>query len=167
MDAANFFFSVPQGEVFGYIGQDALQRLILWDPLATQPKPYRLHSTPNMTLGRELAGALENYFAGAPESFARIPLDASGTEFQQRVWAGARAVAWGRTASYGELTAQLGLAPTSARAVGAALGANPIHLLIPCHRFLGANGNLTGFAGGLPWKRALLEREGSLLSTGE
>jgi methylated-DNA-[protein]-cysteine S-methyltransferase len=120
-----------------------------------------------MTLGRELAGALENYFAGAPETFARIPLEAAGTEFQQRVWTGARGVTWGRTATYGELTAQLGLAPTSARAVGAALGANPIHLLIPCHRFLGANGSLTGFAGGLPWKQALLEREGSLLPTGE
>ena len=166
MDAANFFFETAHGPIYGYIGQEGLERLIAWDPEDTRPRPYRLHSTPNMTLGRGLREALERYFAGAEEDFGAIPLTLGGTDFQRTVWAAAREVAWGHTATYGELTQRMGLPMTSARAVGAALGANPVLILVPCHRFLGANGSLTGFAAGLPWKRALLELEGSLLPTG-
>lgn len=166
MDATNFVFESPRGPIYGYIADAGLQSLLTWDPASTRPAPYRLHSAPNMTLGRELRGTLENYFAGAPETFKNIPLDLAGTDFQRSVWLEAQKVPHGHTMTYGELTRRLGLPPGSARAVGAALGANPVHILVPCHRFLAANGDLTGFAGGLDWKRALLELEGALLPGG-
>ncbi|MEI6676071.1 MAG: methylated-DNA--[protein]-cysteine S-methyltransferase [Verrucomicrobiota bacterium] len=92
------------------------------------------------------------------------PLDLSqGTAFQQGVWSALQNIASGQTRSYGEIAAELGK-PKAARAVGAACGANPIPLLIPCHRVLAAGGKLGGFSGGLEWKRRLLEREGMLPS---
>lgn len=166
MDAANFAMQTPHGSVFGYIADAGLARLECWDPASARPKPYVLHSAPNVVLGRSLREALDRYFGGAPEAFGGIPLALDGTEFQQRVWAAARALPWGQTETYGDLTRRLGLPPGSARAVGAALGANPVLILVPCHRFLGADGGLTGFAGGLNWKRALLELEGALLPIG-
>lgn len=87
------------------------------------------------------------------------PLDAAGTEFQQRVWGVLRRIASGRTKSYSEVAATLGK-PKAARAVGSACGANPIPVLVPCHRVLAANSGLGGFSGGLDWKRKLLAREG-------
>ncbi len=99
---------------------------------------------------------LEAYFAGArPE--ADFPLRPAGTDFQRRVWEALRAIPYGETLSYRELAERVGCA--SARAVGAAVGRNPISLLIPCHRVLGADGSLTGYAGGLERKKALLELE--------
>jgi O-6-methylguanine DNA methyltransferase len=87
------------------------------------------------------------------------PLDlAAGTPFQRKVWAALRQIPAGRTESYGRLAAAIG-APKSARAVGSACGANPIPLLIPCHRVLPSGGGLGGFSGGLHWKRLLLARE--------
>lgn len=89
------------------------------------------------------------------------PLDISaGTEFQQQVWEAMRTIPRGKTRSYGELASQVGR-PRGAQAVGQACGANPIPLLIPCHRVLAAHGKLGGFSGGLDWKRRLLEREGT------
>ena len=91
------------------------------------------------------------------------PLDlAGGTAFQQRVWRALPAIGAGQTRSYGELAAAVGQ-PKAARAVGAACGANPIPLLIPCHRVLAAGGGLGGFTAGLEWKRRLLEGEGILV----
>jgi O-6-methylguanine DNA methyltransferase len=88
------------------------------------------------------------------------PLDLSGgTEFQQRVWQILRGIASGRTRSYAQVAQAIGK-PKAVRAVGGACGANPIPVLVPCHRVLAANRRLGGFSGGLPWKRALLEREG-------
>jgi methylated-DNA-[protein]-cysteine S-methyltransferase len=88
------------------------------------------------------------------------PLDLSGhTDFQRSVWAEMRKLKPGQTASYGELAIRLAI-PGAARAVGNACGANPIPLLIPCHRILASGGRLGGFSGGLAWKRKLLEREG-------
>jgi O-6-methylguanine DNA methyltransferase len=88
------------------------------------------------------------------------PLDVSvGTEFQQQVWAALQRIPLGRTASYGELARAIGR-PQAFRAVGGACGANPIPVLIPCHRALAANGRLGGFSGGLEWKRTLLAAEG-------
>ncbi len=88
------------------------------------------------------------------------PLDlSSGTEFQRRVWSVLRRIASGRTRSYGEVAAEIGK-PRATRAVGGACGANPIPVLVPCHRVLAANHALGGFSGGLDWKRTLLAREG-------
>ena len=113
-------------------------------------------SPPCSALAEKTEAWLRRYFAGenpAPD----LPLAPSGTTFQQRVWRAARAIPYGHTLSYGELARQLGCG--SPRAVGAALGKNPIWLLIPCHRVVGADGSLTGYAGGLEKKAALLALE--------
>lgn len=89
-----------------------------------------------------------------------VPLDPQGTEFQRAVWQRLLALACGEHARYGEIARALGR-PEAARAVGAAVGRNPISLIVPCHRVLGQDGSLTGYAGGLDRKRALLELEGS------
>lgn len=92
------------------------------------------------------------------------PLDlSSGTEFQRAVWAAMRRIRCGETRSYGELAQAIGK-PKAVRAVGGACGANPIPVLVPCHRVLAANRKLGGFSGGLEWKRQLLEREGIKLN---
>ena len=110
---------------------------------------------------------LEEYFGGARREFS-VPLSPRGTDFQRAVWQALRAIPYGETLSYGELARRLGSAP---RAVGAANGSNPLPIIVPCHRVIGADGSLTGFGGGLDIKRALLELEGAdcvvdLFSTG-
>ena len=102
---------------------------------------------------------LSEYWRGARTSF-EVALDARGTEFQRAVWQALRAIAFGRTTSYGAVARSLGR-PQAVRAVGAAVGRNPIGIVVPCHRVLGGDGSLTGYAGGLPRKRELLRREGS------
>ncbi|MFO0658704.1 MAG: methylated-DNA--[protein]-cysteine S-methyltransferase [Polyangiaceae bacterium] len=87
-----------------------------------------------------------------------LELEPEGTEFQRKVWAQLRAIPYGETQSYGELASSLGT-PNASRAVGAANGKNPIAIVVPCHRVIGANGTLTGFGGGLPRKKWLLEHE--------
>jgi O-6-methylguanine DNA methyltransferase len=103
--------------------------------------------------------ALEAYFNGEVNAVDELVTATGGTAFQREVWAGLRAIPAGTTVSYGQLAARLGRAG-SARAVGAANGANPIPIIVPCHRVIGANGTLTGFAGGLGRKRWLLDHEG-------
>ena len=110
---------------------------------------------------REAESQLADYFAGRRSRF-ELPLDLShGTAFQQAVWQALLAIAPGRTLSYGALSARLGKA-AAVRAVGAAVGHNPISVVVPCHRVLGADGSLTGYAGGLERKSALLQLEGAL-----
>jgi O-6-methylguanine DNA methyltransferase len=91
------------------------------------------------------------------------PLDLAGTEFQKNVWNALRKISTGKTKSYGEIAQAIGK-PKAVRAVGGACGANPIPVLIPCHRVLAANKKLGGFSGGLDWKRSLLKREGIILN---
>ena len=100
---------------------------------------------------------LEEYFAGQRREFD-LPLDPRGTDFQRRVWRQLLRIPYGETTSYGALARELGDAGAS-RAVGLANGSNPIPIVIPCHRVIGADGSLTGFGGGLPIKQALLELE--------
>ena len=100
---------------------------------------------------------LDAYFAGELTDFD-LELDLRGTDFQQRVWKALLTVPYGETRSYGEIAEQIG-APGSARAVGLANGRNPIAIIVPCHRVIGANGSLTGYGGGLERKQALLELE--------
>jgi len=106
----------------------------------------------------ETARQLTQYFAGERWSFD-LPLDFHGTDFQKRVWAQLLAIPFGETRSYGEIARALGQ-PTASRAVGAANGKNPISIVAPCHRVIGTNGALTGFAGGLAAKQRLLALEG-------
>jgi O-6-methylguanine DNA methyltransferase len=102
--------------------------------------------------------ALKNVLTGrAPGKFP--PLDLIGTDFQKSVWHALRKISPGRTKSYGEIARAIGK-PKAVRAVGGACGANPVPVLIPCHRVLAANKKLGGFSGGLDWKRTLLAREG-------
>ncbi len=103
---------------------------------------------------------LQEYFASQRRSFT-FPLAAQGTPFQQAVWQAVAAIGYGQTAQYGEIARALGR-PQAARAVGAANGSNPLPFVIPCHRVIGANGQLTGYRGGLPAKRFLLQLEGVL-----
>ena len=100
---------------------------------------------------------LDAYFAGELQEFD-LSLHLSGTEFQRRVWNALRTIPYGETRTYGEIAQQIG-APTAFRAVGLANGHNPIAVIVPCHRVIGANGSLTGFGGGLERKSALLELE--------
>ncbi len=104
---------------------------------------------------------LIEYFAGRRVRF-ELPLCPVGTEFQLAVWWALADIAYGSTLSYGELARRIGR-PKAVRAVGAANGANPLPIVLPCHRVIGADGSLTGFGGGLPAKISLLELEGVLL----
>jgi methylated-DNA-[protein]-cysteine S-methyltransferase len=106
---------------------------------------------------RAAAEQLTAYFAGTLRRFD-VPLDAQGTPFQRSVWRAIAAVPYGVTQSYAALAAVAG-APGAARAAGAATGRNPLGIIVPCHRIVGAQGALTGYAGGLPRKRALLALE--------
>ena len=113
----------------------------------------------------EAARQLDAYFAGDLLAFD-LPLELAGTEFQRCCWLALGAIPYGQTVSYGEQARRLGLGPDAARAVGAANGRNPLPIVLPCHRVIGADGSLTGFGGGLHVKRFLLEHEGALLPLG-
>jgi methylated-DNA-[protein]-cysteine S-methyltransferase len=106
----------------------------------------------------EAASQLSAYFAGRLRRF-ELPLEPHGTPFQQQVWNALAAIPFGVTWTYGQLAARIGC-PKSSRAVGAANGANPIPVVLPCHRVIGADGGLTGYGGGIERKRALLDLEG-------
>lgn len=107
---------------------------------------------------RSATDQLRAYFARDLLEFD-LPLAPRGSEFQQRVWTQLRSIAYGETASYGEVARRLGLTNASSRAVGTANGRNPIPIVIPCHRVIGADGTLTGYAGGLERKQLLLGLE--------
>lgn len=106
----------------------------------------------------EAAAQLAAYFAGDLTDFD-LPLDPGGTPFQQRVWEALRGIGWGETATYGAVAVRLGMTPAASRAVGLANGRNPIPVIVPCHRVIGADGTLTGYAGGLERKQLLLDLE--------
>lgn len=107
---------------------------------------------------------LGEYFAGSRLKFDLV-LDVRGTEFQRAVWSELRRIPYGETRSYAEIAERIGK-PKSVRAVGAANGSNPVSVIVPCHRVIGADGSLTGFGGGLDLKRRLLVLEGALLDMG-
>jgi methylated-DNA-[protein]-cysteine S-methyltransferase len=108
----------------------------------------------------DASAQLRSYFAGELQEFS-LPLRAQGTPFQNRVWSALKAIPFGATLSYGELARRIGQ-PSAARAVGAANGANPLPIVVPCHRVIGADHTLTGFGGGLATKRFLLAHEARL-----
>jgi methylated-DNA-[protein]-cysteine S-methyltransferase len=108
----------------------------------------------------EAARQLRAYFSGDLRAFD-LPLDLQGTPFQLRVWRALLTIPYGATRSYSQIALAIG-APQAVRAVGAANGANPIAIVVPCHRVIGSGGSLTGYGGGLPLKRKLLELEGAV-----
>jgi len=116
--------------------------------------------TPSPATFTEVAAQLEEYFAGDRKEFT-VPLAPSGTPFQLAVWTQLTKIPYGSTASYGDIARALGKRPVAARAVGLANGANPISIIVPCHRVIGSDGSLTGYGGGLDRKELLLRLEGA------
>jgi len=123
----------------------------------------RFHGAAHATFGKiavPIRQAFERYFSGEREALKAVPWTTGGTEFQRKVWQALTTIPVGETWSYAQLAAAIGK-PKAVRAVGLANGANPIPIVVPCHRVIGANGSLTGFGGGLERKRWLLRHEGA------
>lgn len=150
--------ATPIGELLLVGTAETLHQVCFQDgPHPTRPdKTWTQNEIPF----REAIRQLKAYFAGRLKDFD-LPLAPEGTAFQTKVWRALQTIPYGRTISYGELARRI-RKPTASRAVGAANGQNPIPIIIPCHRVIGANGTLTGFGGGLPIKRQLLALEGCL-----
>ena len=124
------------------------------------PGPMAAPDAPNDELLQRAARELNEFFAGERERFD-VPLDLQGTPFQRSVWQRLLRIGAGTTRSYGEIAKELGSAK-AVRAVGSAVGRNPVSVIVPCHRVVGSDGSLTGYAGGVDRKRALLELERAL-----
>ncbi len=144
--------------------QGRLRAVDFWADEVRLQRSLRLHCGP-CSVTRDQApaatrGAFARYFAGDVAALERVPWTTGGTVFQRRVWAALVTIPPGRTLSYGELARRIG-EPDAVRAVGAANGANPVPIVVPCHRVIGADGTLTGFGGGLDRKRWLLHHEGA------
>lgn len=119
---------------------------------------YRDYALDERTAPATITDAIDAYFAGDVTAIEKLPVATGGTPFQREVWTALRAIPAGATVNYGALAISIGRAGSS-RAVGLANGANPIAIVVPCHRVIGANGALTGYGGGLPRKRWLLDHE--------
>jgi methylated-DNA-[protein]-cysteine S-methyltransferase len=145
----------PLGEIFIAGDEDGLTALYLSTGRHLGQRP-ELERRDDAFL-RAARTQLAEYFGGERQVFDLV-LNARGTEFQRRVWRALGAIAFGQTSTYGRQAAAIG-SPTASRAVGLANGQNPISIIVPCHRVIGANGSLTGYGGGLPAKRWLLAHE--------
>lgn len=151
------------------VASDRGVRAVLWpgddcarvpslDPLAAEPEPPgQADRTGAAAIAHSAASQLSEYFAGERTDFD-VPLDPIGTDFQRAAWGALRTIPYGESVSYGEQAERMG-ERSKARAVGAANGRNPISIIVPCHRVVGADGSLTGFAGGIDTKRYLLDLE--------
>jgi methylated-DNA-[protein]-cysteine S-methyltransferase len=166
------FERVPtaSGEMLVATDEEGLLRALDWeDHEARMHKLLRLHyGANNVTLDcRRSASAprrsVEAYFAGDLSAIDKVPVKTGGTVFQREVWAALRTIPAGRTVSHGAPAAQLAQ-PKAVRAVGMANAANPVGVVVPCHRVIGANASITGYGGGTQRKRWLLEHEGVRLS---
>ncbi len=134
---------------------------VWFDDQSDQPDLSACPLVPNHPVLQAAIAQLAQYFAGQRHSFD-VPLDLSaGSAFQQSVWQALLTLPFGQTCSYGALSNTIGQ-PKAVRAVGAAIGRNPVSVIVPCHRVIGANGSLTGYSGGLHRKTALLKLEGGL-----
>lgn len=154
----------PVGPLRLVAGEDAVTA-ILWQ--REDPGRVRLGSSLLEVSGHPLLDETERqlgeYLGGRRQSFS-LPLNPAGTDFQRAVWQALQTIPYGETRSYSEMAGQLGR-PKAARAMGAANGRNPISIVIPCHRVIGAGGDLTGFAGGIAAKRYLLALENKACSS--
>jgi methylated-DNA-[protein]-cysteine S-methyltransferase len=154
----------PVGKLKLVASADALVA-ILWE--RERPNRIKLETLkcdPQQPILLETERQLKEYFAGTRKEFD-LPLEPAGTEFQKKVWRALREIPFGQTRSYLDLAKSIGSAK-AVRAVGAANGKNPLSILVPCHRVVGANGALTGFAGGLEVKAKLLAHEGCRIFPG-
>jgi methylated-DNA-[protein]-cysteine S-methyltransferase len=159
----------PTGVVVLLTDAKGAIRALDWDDHEDRMHRFlRLHYGPDGVTLSDADGptparaAVEAYFAGDLTALDALEVDTAGTEFQRAVWAALRRIPAGETLSYGALAAQIGK-PKAVRAVGLANGSNPIGVVVPCHRVIGADGSLTGYGGGLPRKLWLLRHEGARL----
>ncbi|MBW8302897.1 MAG: methylated-DNA--[protein]-cysteine S-methyltransferase [Brevundimonas sp.] len=157
--------ATPVGEVLLVTdGEGAVRALDFSDYEARMLRLLGRHS-PGFTLTdggapEQVRRAVEAYFSGDVRALDEVAVKTGGTAFQKAVWAALRAIPAGETRSYGQLAAAIG-SPKAVRAAGLANGQNPVAVIVPCHRVIGANGTLTGYAGGLERKRWLLTHEGA------
>ena len=162
----------PIGEMVIIADREGNLRAVDWTDHDPRAEDFlRLHYGPHkakhgftLTPARNPGGlsqVIGSYFAGDLTAIDKLPTKTNGTEFQRQVWQALRDIPVGTTTSYGELAKRIGR-PKAVRAVGLANGANPIGIVIPCHRVIGAGGKLTGYGGGLPRKRWLLAHEGAI-----
>jgi methylated-DNA-[protein]-cysteine S-methyltransferase len=135
--------------------------LAWFDAQAHRTETVDAPARPDHPLLQQAAREFTAYWADARSAFA-VPLDPQGTPFQHAVWQVLRGIAPGTLLSYGDVARRIDK-PAAVRAVGAAIGRNPLGIVVPCHRVVGRNGALTGYAGGLPRKQALLQHEGAQL----
>jgi len=147
-----YFYETAIGRVG--IAEDGEAVTHLFFGNSVRPREYTERETP---LLREAARQLDDYLRGERREF-ELPLAPGGTDFERQVWAELRSVPYGETRSYGQIAAAIGR-PRAVRAVGRANGRNPLSIFIPCHRVIGADGRLTGYAGGLAVKERLLGME--------
>lgn len=155
-----FFKEIPSPVgILKLVASDAGLVAILWENDNPKRIPFksRLEKKDYHSILKEAEVQLKAYFDGKLDKFS-LPLDFAGTEFQKKVWEALLTIPFGQTRSYLQIAQQIGN-PKAVRAVGAANGKNPISIVVPCHRVIGANGKLTGFAGGLPTKQYLLDIE--------
>jgi len=153
----------PTGPMLFVTDEEEILRALDWEDY--EPRMHRLlrlhygavrlDPAPRPSVPRR---ALEAYYAGALDAVEALPTKTGGTEFQRQVWAGLRTIPARTTKSYGQLATQIGR-PKAVRAVGLANGSNPICIVVPCHRVIGADASLTGYGGGLARKRWLLDHE--------
>jgi methylated-DNA-[protein]-cysteine S-methyltransferase len=158
-------FATPIGMALLLTDEDETVRALDWeDYTARMHQLLRLHYGVVRLKPREEVScarrAVEAYFEGDLAAIDRLPVKTTGTAFQREVWAALRTIATGATATYGGLAVALGR-PKAMRAVGMANGANPVSIIVPCHRVIGANAALTGYGGGIERKRWLLRHEGA------
>jgi methylated-DNA-[protein]-cysteine S-methyltransferase len=158
-------FETPIGEMMIAVDHDGNLRAVEWIDHAK-----RIFTLLERQYGKDgfvlesvhnpggLTDAMRSYFAGELASIDTLPVQTAGTPFQREVWRALREIPCGTTISYGELAERIGR-PSAVRAVGLANGSNPIGVVVPCHRVIGANGSLTGYGGGIERKRWLLEHE--------
>jgi methylated-DNA-[protein]-cysteine S-methyltransferase len=162
-------FQTPIGEMVIAADHDGNLRAVDWtefDP-RMQRLLTRLYGKENFVLEpaknpHGFADVIASYFAGNFTALDGLPVETAGTPFQRAVWRALREIPCGKTLSYAELAHKIGK-PTATRAVGLANGSNPVGVIVPCHRVIGANGSLTGYGGGLERKRWLLDHESSPL----
>ena len=157
-------FTAPFG-VLHVVASDLGVRYVMFENDA-HPKPLdalKLQLDDSHDVMRKALSQLNEYFSGKRREF-ELPLDLHGTEFQVAAWKSLARIPFGHTSSYGEQAASIGR-PTAVRAIGGANGRNPVAVILPCHRVIGANGSLTGFGGGIEVKKWLLQYEQTVIAT--
>lgn len=150
----------PLGQIAIAVSEKGIRRLAL--PSQLELRPFADAWQRDDSVAAEARAQLAQYFAGQRRDFD-LELDMQGTGFQEEVWAALQTVPYGNVCTYGELAAQIGR-PKAVRALGAANGRNPVPIIVPCHRVIGANGKLTGYFGGEAIKSSLLDLEQGVLA---